>query len=58
MFNLISPKNWVGWTAVILVIVLAVVAGLADGTHRFFRMSAWLLVIAVAAVALVNSNKG
>lgn len=56
--NVIRPSTWVGWTAVIIVVVLALVAGMADGAHRFIRSAAWLLVALVAVMATFNSGKG
>jgi len=58
MLDVIKPSAWVGWTAVFLVVVAAVIAGMADGAHKFLRAAAWLLVLAVAAVSLMNSWKG
>lgn len=57
MLDYVKPANWVGWTAVVLVVVLAVIAGMADGAHRMLRAGAWLLVAAVALVALFNAGK-
>lgn len=56
--NVIRPSTWVGWTAVIIVVVLALIAGMADGAHRFLRAAAWILVALVAVVATINSGKG
>lgn len=57
MLDYVKPSSWVGWTAVILVVILAVVAGMADGAHKMIRAAAWLLVAAVALVAVFNSGK-
>jgi hypothetical protein len=58
MLDIIKPSSWVGWTAVIIVIVAAVIAGMVDGTHKMIRTFAWIIVVAVAAVSLMNSWKG
>ena len=58
MLDIVKPSSWVGWTAVMIVIVAAVIAGLVDGTHKMIRAVAWLVVVAVAVVSLVNSYKG
>ena len=58
MLDVVRPTAWVGWTAVFLVIVLAVIAGMVDGAHRMIRAVAWILVAAVAVMALFNSAKG
>ena len=58
MLDMVKPANWTGWTAVMLVIVAAAIAGVADGAHKFIRAIAWVLVLAVAAVSLMNSWKG
>lgn len=56
--NLISPKAWVGWTAVIMVIVLAMAAGFANGTHKTIKAAAWVLAALVAVTAAWNSVTG
>jgi hypothetical protein len=58
MLDIIKPSSWVGWTAVFIVIIAAVIAGLVDGTHKMIRTLAWVIVVAVAAVSLMNSFKG
>ena len=58
MLDIIKPSSWVGWTAVMIVVIAAVIAGLVDGTHKMIRAAAWLVVVAVAVVSLMNSYKG
>lgn len=50
----LSPMNWVGWTAVLMVVGLAVLAGLADGAHKSIRATAWILAAIIAVVSTYN----
>ena len=58
MLEIIKPSNWTGWTAVLIVVVAAVLAGMADGAHKMIRTVGWLIVLVVAAVVCWNSFKG
>lgn len=58
LMAVVHPRNWMGWTAILIVIVLAVIAGLFEGSHRLMRMVTWGVIAVVAAVAAFNSNKG
>ena len=58
MLDLIKPASWVGWTAVFIVIAAAVIAGMADGAHKLIRTAAWIVVLAVALVGVINAYKG
>ena len=58
MLDVIKPSSWVGWTAVMIVIVAAIIAGLVDGSHKLLRATAWVVVLAVAFVALMNAMRG
>lgn len=52
--QVLSPSNWRGWTSLAVLVVLFIVAAIANGSHKVLRTIAYVGIALVAVVTAYN----